>query len=127
MSFWASLSGTGWSILTHLVKVINLEDPASQALVCPAPPTPLSISTYRACLPSINVSTETQIEGFELTIFANTAPPKNTICLLRGGSSILTLNFCENEISLLLIDTSCGTHIQPLRISLQYPCQPQLL
>ena len=26
---------------------------------------------------------------------ANTAPPKNTICFRRGGSSILILNFCE--------------------------------
>jgi hypothetical protein len=28
-----------------------------------------------------------------LTMFASTAPPKKTICLLLGGSSILTLNF----------------------------------
>ena len=29
----------------------------------------------------------------QLTIFASTAPPRNTICRRRGGSSILTLNF----------------------------------
>jgi hypothetical protein len=30
----------------------------------------------------------------KLTMFARTAPPKKTMCLLLGGSSILTLNFC---------------------------------
>lgn len=32
-----------------------------------------------------------------LTMFASTAPPRKTICLRRGGSSILTLNFYRQE------------------------------
>lgn len=30
----------------------------------------------------------------KLTIFASTAPPRKTMCLRRGGSSMRTLNFC---------------------------------
>ena len=34
--------------------------------------------------------------GIQLTRLARTAPPRNTMCLRRGGSSILTLNFWDS-------------------------------
>ena len=71
----------------------------------PVPPIPALISTCFLCLPSVlSISfVEQELvdagEARNLTIFASTAPPKNTMCLLRGGSSMRTLNFYKHIVS----------------------------
>lgn len=56
-----------------------------------------SKSTCFPCRPSVFASQGIVREQawVQLTMFANTAPPRKTICLLRGGSSIRILNFCD--------------------------------
>ena len=43
---------------------------------------------------SSHSSRDTQKSSLVFMISARTAPPRNTICFRRGGSSILILNFC---------------------------------
>jgi len=44
---------------------------------------------------SAHSALEIQNSGLSFIISANTEPPKNTICLRRGGSSILNLNLAK--------------------------------
>ena len=62
-------------------------------------------------------------------MFARTAPPKKTMCLLLGGSSILTLNFCLFLLvsTVTVFQTWRSTHAQSLGVSLQDSGQPELL
>ena len=58
-------------------------------------------SLSRAAIPCSNHSSRDIQNSFLLFMMsANTAPPKNTMCFRRGGSSILILNFCEGFRSL---------------------------
>lgn len=88
-----------------------------------------SVSSY-VCYGGLNRLIE------QLTRLARTAPPKNTICLRRGGSSMRTLNFClmkgrsvrkvryrEREG----IGRRWNTYVQSFRVPSQRPCKPQLL
>ena len=53
-------------------------------------------SLSRAAAPCSNHSSlDIQNSLLPFMISANTAPPKNTMCFRRGGSSILILNFCK--------------------------------
>ena len=64
---------------------------------------------------------------------ARTAPPKKTMCFLRGGSSILILNFCASggPIQQTVLDyaaeSSPVTHVQSLWVTAEHPRQVQLL
>ena len=61
-------------------------------------------------------------------ISARTAPPRKTMCFLRGGSSIRILNFYHHHESESAIYLTCiamsaerrRTYAQSLRISLEY-------
>ena len=56
-------------------------------------------SLSRAAIPCSNHSSrDIQNSFLPFMISANTAPPKNTMCFRRGGSSILILNFCKGFI-----------------------------
>ena len=85
-------------------------------------------SLSRAEIPSSNHSSrDIQNSFLPFMISANTAPPKNTMCFRRGGSSILILNFCEYPINHLpggLNDR--GTYVQARWIAVEYPCEVQL-
>ena len=50
------------------------------------------------------------INMVEHTILASTAPPKKTICLRRGGSSIRTLNFCSRLSAVPTIPNNLNLH-----------------
>ena len=96
----------------------------------PVLPIPAWISTCCLCLPSVHgVSLVVGINMGLLTMFASTAPPKKTMCLLLGGSSILTLNFCLTLISDCKYDvqTRAISYTQSLRVSLQDSGEPKLL
>jgi hypothetical protein len=60
-------------------------------------------------------------------MFARTAPPKKTMCLLLGGSSILTLNFCFSRQWLEPQNPKINTYAQSLGVSLQDSGKPKLL
>lgn len=60
----------------------------------------IHIFSLSAICAAVNTMILLPNERRRLTIFASTAPPRKTICLRRGGSSILILNFCNEEVRL---------------------------
>lgn len=93
------------------------------------------ISTYFPCRPSVDIISiaiwwlQILLGVSRLTMFARTAPPKKTMCLLLGGSSILTLNFCMTLVSDCKYDIQYNavSYAQSLGVSLQDSGEPKLL